>query len=277
MAAPNAISSGVGFRNCQILALDSAGIPAATSTTVYEGVQVSGARAMEIAIPDAPQINHLGDDRIFAVDSLPPTESVGGTLTTGKNNFTLDALLTGATVATVGETKFLGRATNLAGSEVQVCLLAYRQALDTTPGASRVRLYQSVLLPIAQLLPKIPAKNANPEEMQYTIRPQVVSKYPWGVAFATGTEGFTEAQIIEGISYYKPKLVAWKGNASATAFSLPTAAPATATTKMTVWTWNGTTATDVTSTVTLAVGSVTFSVAPSAATTIICYYEHNAA
>lgn len=277
MAAPSNTKSGVGFRWCQIFALDANGFLAAPDENAYEGVQVSGVRSLTLDIPESQQINHVGDDRIFAVDSLPPTESVTGQLVTGKNNFTVDALLTGANVVTKNEKLLFGRATDLQGSEVQVCVLAWRQALNTTPGESRTRVWDVRLLPVCQLIPMSPSfAQSDPEEMTYTIRPQVVAKYPWGTAFATGTEGFTEAQILDGITVGKPKLIAFLGDNSTVAFSLPASYPASATTKMTVWhyvTSTGVT-TDVTGTVTLAVGSVTFGAAPATGDIVTVYYEY---
>src|SRR5262245_6187412 len=260
MAAPNNQKSGVGFRHCRIFALNSAGLLAASShSTPYEGLQLSGVRSLTLPIPENQKINHYGDDRVFAIDQLPPTEGVSGTLVMGKNNFDVDALLTGQLVATIGEFKTFLRATDKQGFETQVCMMAWRQSLDTTPGASRLRYWDIRILPVCQLIPINPELGANPEEKSYTVRPQVVPKYPRGIAFGTGTEGATEAQMIDATTVGKPKMIAFLGNNSATAFSLPAAAQATATTKMRVWHYvasSGVT-TDVTASVTLAVGSVT--------------------
>jgi len=277
MAAPANIKSGVGFRHCQIFTLTTSGLLAAVDDTAYEGLQISGARGLTLPIPEPQQINHYGDDRIFAVDRLPPNESISGTLTVGKNNFDVDALITGQNVVTIGETKFFGRATDKQGSEAQVCMIAWRQTLDTTPGASRVRRWDVRLMPVCQIIPMNPSFDAsNPEEMTYTVRPQVVSAYPWGIPFAEGVEGYTEGQLIDATTEYKPKLIAFLGDAAAVAFSLPAAAPAVSTAKMQVWhtvAATGVTA-DVTGTVILAVDSVTFALAPAAGDTITVWYEY---
>lgn len=276
MTTPSNVKSGVGFRHCQIFALTTSGLLAAVDENAYEGVQISGVRSLTLPLPESQQINHYGDDRIFAVDQLPPNESISGTLVVGKNNFDVDAVITGQNVVTIGETKFFGRATDKQGSEAQVCMVAWRQTLDTAVGASRVRRWDVRLMPICQIIPMNPSFDAsNPEEMTYTIRPQVVSKYPWGIAFVEGTEGFTEGQILDATTEYKPKLIAFVGDGIVTAFNLPTAAQAVGTTKMKVWHTVASTGitTDVTGTVTLAVGSVTFGVAPAAGDTVTVWYE----
>lgn len=57
MAAPNTTRSGVGLRSITIFKLDTSGYPDATSsTTAYEGVAVSGARAMAITDPDRKSV-----------------------------------------------------------------------------------------------------------------------------------------------------------------------------------------------------------------------------
>lgn len=277
MAAPNTTRSGVGFRHAQLFALNtSLGViePGTASATAYEGVQLSGVKRLTINDPEPKQIAHKGDDRVFALDSLPADEPITGELVTGKINDTVDAMITGTNSFSVGETKMMGLGTDKKGSEVQVAMLAWRQALDTTPGAQQLRRWELRLIPVCLIIPREGSMDENPEERPYSLRPQVVSKHLWGTAFSNSTEGFLEAQVLRGIAQYKPKIVAWKGDGTIVAFNLPTNFPAQATGKMKVWTTTtGGTTTDVTATVTLAVGSVTFSVAPAAGTIITCLYE----
>lgn len=278
MTAPNVIRSGVGFRHCQIFELDATtGIikPGAASATAYEGLQVGGVKRLTINDPEPRQVNHQGDDRIFAVDSLPATEPLTGELAVGKTNDTVDALLTGQLSYTVGETKMFGIQTNNRGDEVQVGMLAYRQTLDTTPNAQQLRRWEFRFLPVTLLIPREGSLDENPEEKVYTIRPQVATKYPWGIAFANGTEGFTEAQAIRGIAQYKPKIVCWRGDNLITSFNLPTDYPAASTDKMIVWVYDdsaGTASEDATATTTTT--SVDPTSTPDTDDIVICLYEY---
>ena len=56
MAAPGVIRSGVGFRHIQIFPLNANGSPNASSTTVYEGTRISGARTLTLNDPEPQQI-----------------------------------------------------------------------------------------------------------------------------------------------------------------------------------------------------------------------------
>ena len=71
------------------------------------------------------------------------------------------------------------------------------------------------------------------------------------------------------MSFGKPKMVAWKGDGTITAFNLPTNAPALATSKMTVWK-NGTI---VTTGLTKTTTTLTFTTAPAAGDIVVCLYE----
>lgn len=269
MAAPSSINSGVGFRHCQVLALDTSGYPAATSTTAYEGVTVSGAKTLTINDPEPRQIVHIGDDRPFALDVLPATEPITGEMQTGKANDTVDALVQGVTQVTVGETKLYPVGTNKRGNESQVCMLAYREAVDTDPDSANFgqRVWQFRLFPRTYVIPRETGFQDDPEARPYTVRPQFATKYPWGVSFADGTEGCTQAQGFRGVAYGKPKLIAFKGNNTATEFSLPASYPATSTSKITVWV-NGTL-----TTATLTTSKITISPAPTTAAMVVAFYE----
>ncbi len=270
MAAPNTTRSGVGLRNITIFALNSDGYPAATSaTTAYEGVQISGARALNITDPEPQQIVHYGDDRVFALDVLPATEPISGSLTVGKVNDAVDAVLTGQNSYTVGEGKFFGMGTDEKGDEQQVGIIAYRQTLDTTPGAAQLRRWESYIIPVSYLIPTAGNWDQNPEERMYTIRPQVSSKHLWGATFSASTEGYTEAQVVRGVTEYKPKMLAWKGDNSTTTFALSPSVAADNTAKVTVYA-DGV---DQSAAITVSTNAVVFTTAPTTDAIVVAFYE----
>jgi hypothetical protein len=278
MATPNGIRSGVGFRYASIFLLDTAtGLPnpGAASATAYEGVHISGVKRLTINDPEPQQIVHLGDDRPFALDSLPAQEPVSGELATAKVNDVVDALITGTNAFTVGEAKFFGIGTDKKGSENQVAMLAFRQALDTTPGAAQVRRWEIRLIPICLVLPREGNLDENPEERLYSLRPQFTSKHLWGVAFSNSVEGFLEAQVLRGITQYKPNIAVWKGNNTLTQFNLPTERPAADVDKVSVWVYDasaGAAAADATATITTT--TVDPTVTPDVDDIVIALYEY---
>lgn len=269
MAAPNTTRSGVGFRHCTIFALDSSGYPAATNTTIYEGIVPGGVKRLTINDPEPKQIVHKGDDRPFALDSLPADEPITGELSVAKINDALDAIITGQLSFAVGEAKMFGAGTDKRGFEQQVGMLAYRQVLDTTPGAQQLRRWEFRVIPALLAIPRENTWDENAEERMYTLRPQVATRHLWGAAFSNSTEGFTEAQVLRGISQYKPKLVAFKGDGTEDEFLFSASAQAVSTSKIVVWV-NGT---EQTSGITKATTGVTFAVAPASNAMIVIFYE----
>ena len=269
MANASPIRSGVGFRNLTVFELDSDGTITASSTSAYSGVQVSGVKSLTINAPSPRQIAHTGDDRVFAIDFLPASDVLTAELRTGKVNDTADAIFTNTNSALVGESRFFGVTTNKSGDEAQVCLLAYRQSLDTNPDSSTYgkRHWEARLFPVATVIPQENSFDENPEERTYTVIPQICTQFPWGVAFTESENGFTEAQMLRVVCEGKPHIDAFLGDGVVVEFTLSNTACSTD--KVRVF-HNGS---DVTSSVTVTTTSVTFTVAPADGDKIIVWYE----
>lgn len=273
MSAPTGIRSGVGFRNAVIFPLTTTGLPepGAASATAYEGILVSGAKVLTINEPEPRRITHIGDDTVLTLDFLPPTEAATAELHTGKTNDPLDAAVSGVKAFTVGEMSMLGVATDQRGYEPQVGLIGYRQAQDTDPASATygLRAWDFRIMPKAWLYTRDNGYNDQPEDRVYSVTPAYCSAHLWGTAFSAGTEGMLRSQMLRGVSFGKPKMVAWKTDGTITAFNLPTAHPATATTKMTVWLDGALVSAGITKTV----SAVTYAVAPATGKVLVCFYE----
>lgn len=266
------ISSGVGFRDLRIFALNADGYIDATSPSVaYEGLYLSGVRDLNINDPEPRLVTHLGDDGPFALDSLPPTEPVTGRLVSGKQNDTIDALLTNTKSFAVGEMNLLGVGTNQRGFEPQVGLFAYRQAEDTDPESTSfgVRRWQFKIFPRVQAITLESGFQDTPEERAYIVRPSYVTRHIWGTAMTLATEGFLRSQLMRGVSQYKPKLIGFRADGTATVFSFSAASQAASTAKVVVWV-DGVLQT---SGITVTTASVTFAIAPTTLKNISIVYE----
>jgi hypothetical protein len=252
--------------------MDADGYPNATDTSEYAGARVSGARTLQINDPEPQQVTHRGDDRVVALDVLPPTEPITGSLMTSKIDDVIHAILTDDASVTVGEAKLMGFGSDNRGDENQVIMLAYRQTVDTDPDSSNfgARRWEFRLFPKVYVIPRESGFMDQPEDKQYTIRPQYVKKYPWGVSFATGTEGFEQAQGFRGISQYKPRLVGFLGDDSETSFLFDTSLPAQSTDKIAVWVDGSL----ITSDITKATTGVEWTTAPTTDANIVIFYEH---
>ncbi|MCB0207709.1 MAG: hypothetical protein KDJ52_00175 [Anaerolineae bacterium] len=281
MAAPNPVWTPVGAREARIFALDSGTQmiePGSASATPYEGIQVSGLKELQLNDPEPQQIFHMGDDGIFSVDALPPTEAITGSVMTGKIAADLEAALTGNKVVTIGEMKGIGIGTNNKGSEIQVGMYFYRQAQDTQPGSLTfgARRWEFIVFPSVLLIPLEPGMGGTDFQKAYTLRPQITSKHLWGITYTVATDGFTRAQGSKWVTQYKPRLVAWKGNNVLTQFNLPTDYPAVSTDKMNIFVFDASagTVSDDTSGATLTTTTVDPSTTPDVDDIVICVFEH---
>jgi hypothetical protein len=263
--------TAVAFRGVQILALNSYGVPAASGTSEYAGVRVIGAKALTVNRPERQRIVATGDDRVLAQFLLPPQDGVSGELRTGALDITAEEVMTGLTAKTVGEMKMLPAETDITDLP-DLLLLGWREAKSVADGDEGRSHYEFILIPKAEISPMGGSfEEGNQENRSYSVTATVVGKWPWGETLVEGTDGCTEMQMAEGSSEYVPRISAFEGDGTATEFSLGT--DAVNTDKMKVYTYDGSTLTDVTSTVTLAVGSITFSSAPADGLYIIAVTE----
>lgn len=273
MTATTGEQYAVGMRHARVYALDQTlAVPLATSTTVYEGLPVVGAKAFELTIPDPRQIAHVGDDRVLAQDMLPRQEVSSGVLRAARNDHDVYALLSGTTAFTQGEAAGIGYGTSKQGYEPTIGALFYQQSLDA---ASKVRRYRAYLIPSTRAILRPNSMNENAAEFEYNLLPSPVTKHIWGPDFAAGTEGFTEAEMLEFMTEDIPHLVAWLADGAEVEFLFDTARQATAVTKIhAVYSIaSDGTATDE-SGETLAVTGITFGVAPTDGDFIVCFYEY---
>jgi len=192
------IASGAGLRHVRFWLIDSNGYPDGTQSGSdgYAGTRIEGAKTFTANLPDVQTIRHTGDDRVFAQDSLPPTELETAALTTGKTNLTVDALLTDTLVRTLGDLQIAVRGTDKQGFEPTVCIYGWRQSVDTddTAGSNYGRRqYHTVLYPKARVVPKGGSMaEQTADENAYNLIPTPVQKYPWGEAVDETHEGATE-------------------------------------------------------------------------------------
>jgi hypothetical protein len=104
------------------------------------------------------------------------------------------------------------------------------------------------------------------------MRPNIVSKLPWGVSLSAGTHGTTKAQGFRGMSAQRPHLVGFTSTGSAAAFLLPNNYPiaSDATTNVYVVTVNGSASAVVNSASSLSVLQFSSNIADTAK--IVCLY-----
>ena len=167
---------GVGALKCKIFELNSNGSPAATSETVYSGAQMYGFKSLDLTIPDARTITHVGDDGPIQVDTLPPTEGMAGSAVFAEENQSNIAIVSNMNTFTVAGAQMYGLGTDQQGFEAQVCMMVYQKTLDSA-GA---RNYRTMFLPKCTLQYKGAPFNENAAEHTFQVTPAYVTATPLG-------------------------------------------------------------------------------------------------
>jgi len=275
MTAPSTKFVGAGFRHGQIMVLGSDGYPVAATvkTNVYEGLALERGRELTINFPEPRTVAHRGDDVIFAIQMLPPDTAITGTYKTALEDLALEQVLTGNKVVQVGEINLINVATNLAGFENQVAIIAQQAGQPAGKGASDAGVagWNQIIFPKAWLVPRTGGMTEanNPYEKNYALVPTMSSRYPWGLAMTTNADGCLAAFFQKGNSQFPLWWANFKGDGSTTQFSFSANYQAVSTSKMAVY-LNGTLQT---SGITKATDKVTFTVAPANDANIAIIYE----
>lgn len=257
----------VGAKYCKIYELNATGSPAATSPTVYAGVRMYGFKSLDLTIPDARRITHVGDDGPIQVDTLPPNEGMSGNAVFAEENQTAIALVSNINAFTVGAASMIGLGTSQQGFETQVMMLMYQQSLDS----NGTRNYRTLILPKATLQYKGGPLNENATEFTFNVTPAFVTHGGWEKTFAAADEGFTRAQGVVFHGTRPVNLNAWLSDDYDTTFAFDANEQANdASTPAIAVFVDGTLQS---SGITYATTGVTFSVAPIDDKRIVAVYE----
>lgn len=235
MTAATGKMFSVGARSVTVYELDTNGLPKPGAVGVLNvGLTWSAFKAFELTKPNARRINHVGNDRLLALDFLPPLEGMAGNITTGADEFDVDALLLNTKKATVAEGVYLVDGSDQQGFEPFVAIVCYQQAQSRV---TKTRNWRQWILPSTKCIPLPAGMGDNPTETKYEMGPSPVSTHIWGTAMSTATDGATEAAVIRGQTEGKPVYGFSVGDATEDEFPWPTGyAPTTALLgKVAVW------------------------------------------
>jgi hypothetical protein len=274
MTAASGNNYNVGARKGYVFQLSTAGYPAAAAggTPVYEGLELTSIKGLDLATPDARRIPHNGNDRVAAVDFLPSLEPVTGQIRISPSLQTLNAALTNVTSFSVGNIKAMPWNTEDQGTESDVAIHVFQQALDAS---TKLRAYRSLMIPRARAIPVLGGMNDNPGESRYLVVANPSTKQIWGTAMTTVLEGATEAAVIETMSTGRPKLVAWLADTAQVAFTIPTDKPTIDQTATSVAVWVDGVLKTYTGDYTWTSSTViTFGSAPGVGKNVVCWYEY---
>ena len=306
MTAPSTVRSTAGFRSIVLYELNSSSYPigaltleaqtpytptgtggstisgstvaipvgtAVSGSIGYYGIKWSGAKVLTINDPVPRVIPHVGDDGVICLQVLPALEPANGELRLDKTNDIVDAIAANVKKFTVAEANLLGSITGQRGFENQVGALAYSFGQDTDPDSSQFgsTVWDFRIFPKATVFQRDTGYTQEINERMYSFTPAYCTKHIWGKAFTVAVEGFVRAQIVRGVSQYKPNLVSFLGDGATLAFPFDSAKPAAAVGKVAVWV-NGTLKT-VTTDYLVSTGGIGMKVAPAANEVICVFYE----
>lgn len=217
-------TAGVGIRYGAVYNLiDGLPLPAVASATPMNGTLIEGIKTNTVSDPAPRRITHFGDDRAYAQDSLPATESGSFNFTTSKTNMDLDAMLEGGQVRTINSNKFLAGNTDNKGSEPQVLLNIYRQALDVDKSSAtfgKLRQWEGRLYPSVRITKTTPSYEAENTDITYEATPTPVKYTAWGEQFTEANWGVTEGEYISYVTDYQPRFNFYRGDGTIVAFAL---------------------------------------------------------
>jgi hypothetical protein len=205
MAAPSLKIFSVGMNAARIYALTSAGYPAATNATVYDGVNVGGPITFSMDIPDPDVIAHPGNNAILQTDVLASTSPSTGRLVVSREDAATHALLSGTKVHVISDFNVIGWHTSQQGLEPTVGMIAYDQAKDEAGN----RVWRTHMIGRAVILPKMKGMSRERGDIEYTVQPQITTKYLTGLAFTANDDGYTTADVVTFTSAHRLHVAAW--------------------------------------------------------------------
>lgn len=268
MSAPGSIVFPTGFRSCQIMALDSDGLPAAVDENPYDGFTYTSPKTLGITNAAARRISHTGADTVQQVVLLPPQEAATAELHLGQLDSALEAILTSKKVYTIAEANgMVTGLTDLDGFNPTVALLAYTDARDD----DGFQVWHSLLFPKAQLAPQESGLDAVPADRVYQVNPVIGKHHLWGTQYALATEGVLRGQMERYSTFGKPHVTTFLGDGVVTDFDFAVDFPATNIAKIAVYVNKVLKTTNLTKTTTGL--SFTASYEPADGQKVVVFYE----
>ena len=203
-------STGVGLRHVRLALRDTDGtikVPAGTAVgTAYAGLQVQGANALTITVPDPQRVTARGDDRPYYTFQLPPTDMPTGELRVSKTDMDVIALLTDTNVFGSAPFRKVGVASNKQGDEPTIMLWGSREAIDSDDDSEYfgTKVWQTyVLLTAEAALRPAAMEDAAVGEFTYAIAGNDASVDEFGTSFTELVHGFTKCPYLVITSRYK--------------------------------------------------------------------------
>jgi len=225
--AQNQISTGIGLRMVRVALRDTDGtiqiVGSPAAGVAYDGIQISGALALTLAVPEPQRVTARGDDQPYHTFQLPPTENPSAELRVSKTNLEAIALITATESFGSAKARRVGIATDKQGNEETLCLWGCREAIDSEEGSATFgqKCWQTyMLLSCEAAVRPATMEDAAVGEFSYSIITSPVTLDEFGTSFSTAVHGFTKAPVLMIVTRYKYWLDAFEGDGLEDEFTL---------------------------------------------------------
>jgi len=221
MTAPTT-AFAVGLNAARRYDLDTNGYPLVTSTSQYSGANIGGPITLELTLPEASRIAHIGNNAVLQQDALPSTEPSSGILRVSRFDTATVAALQGVKAQTVGDTTLVPFRTSQQGNEPTQAIIAYAQAKDTSGN----RRWVTYIMPRVLIYPKLKNMGREVGDYPYDLTPQAVSANLTGAALTISDNGCVSSEVIVAVSNYRKMFSAWQGDNTEDEFAFGANLPA---------------------------------------------------
>ena len=205
------------------LELGSNGAPLATSTAVYEGLEIEGVQDFVPNFPTPRAIAGVAQGRVRDTIYLPSIEAQTATMHALYDILDTNAKLMGVKKQTIATREHVAYQTNKGGQEPDVALIVSRLVTHNQDGST---VWNHYLLPRARVLPTGSPFDANASKFTYNVAISKALKHIWGTALTEALDGCTEMGLLDIVSNDRLNIVAYKSDGSEDNYLLPVAKPA---------------------------------------------------
>jgi hypothetical protein len=198
----------------------------------FEGFLFEGPISFDVNFGAARQIPIIAQGQVQDTFILPSIDPKTGVIRTAYDKLTLNQLLTGNLITTVGLAKVIDEATNREGQEQLVALWLQQLMAHDEAGLT---VWRTDVIHRARLVPSPTGYSDTPMQKEYNIAMSRSTKRAWGEPYSVVTHGHTEAVKSQAITSNVWDLIIWEGNGEYTFHDLPIDKPAVTSSTAKVW------------------------------------------
>lgn len=243
----------------------------AVDENAFEGYEVPGPVSLDFSFGNPRTIPNVSRGRVNDTIILPSIDPKTAVLVGSYNSQTINALLTGAIVNTMGLASVMPETTSEEGNEIQ-CAMLVQQLVSHNDDGDLICV--SEFFTKVTLVPQKANYGANATAKNYQIAFAQPAKYAWGESLTLATHGATKAASAHIQTNGRFNAVGWMGGCLEADFMLPTDKPAL--TSSTAKVWNYVTGVAEAGTWDAATDAAIFTptVVPSTGELLVCTYEY---